>query len=93
MGSPGWEGKEREAGSHRNGLRDCIFSLQESRHAAVCFSSEDMRCHRNLAHSAKLFKKLSLAKVNRLGEGGEVGSRTFRDLPSAQGICSYSDSS
>lgn len=98
MGSAGWEGKEREAGSHRDGLCDCIFSLQvllpaESRHAAVCFSSEDMRYHRNVAHSEKLFKKLSLAKVNRLGEGGKVGSRTSRDLRNAQGICSCSDTS
>lgn len=65
-----------------NRLCDCIFSLQvllpaESRHAAVCFSSEDMRYHRNVAHS----EKLSLAKVNHLGEAGKVGSRTSRDLP------------
>lgn len=67
MGSTGCGGKEREAGSHRDGLCDCISSLQvllpaESRHAAVCFS-EDVRYHRNVAHSEKLFRKLSLAKV------------------------------
>lgn len=47
-----------------------------------------MRYHRNGAHSEKLFKKISLAKVNHLGEGGKVGSRTSRHLPNAQGICS-----
>lgn len=98
MGSTGCEGKEREAGSQRNGLCGCIFSLQvllpaESRHAAVCFSSEDVRYHRNVAHSEKLFRKFGLAKVSRLEEGGKVGSRTSRDPPSAQGICSYSDTS
>lgn len=64
----------------------------ESRHAAVCFSSEDMRYHRNMARSEKLFKKLSFFS-SLLGEGGKVGSRTSRDLPNAQGICSYSDTS
>lgn len=35
----------------------------DSRHAAVCFPSEDILCHSSRAHCGRLFRKLSPAEV------------------------------